>query len=114
VQRRFDGHRGHRLMPRTPLRGWAALDIGVRGETIHGMDLDNLARLIIRHFETAYCARPGTVASYRTYRGVGSPEGVQVRMMSDPRMLDLEIALGETRSSMVDALHGPRPAAADR
>jgi hypothetical protein len=100
-------------MTRAPLRSWVALDIAVRGETIDGMDLDNLARLIITRFEKAYCVRPGTVASYRAYQAVGSPEGVQVRVMSDTRMLDMEIALGETRRQMVDVIHRPRPAAVD-
>jgi hypothetical protein len=108
VEQRLENHRGHRLMTRAPLSGWVALDIAVRGETIDGMDLDNLARLIIPRFEQAYCVRSGTVASYRAYQAVGSPEGVQVRVMSDPRLLALEIALGETRSQMVDAIYGPR------
>jgi Holliday junction resolvase RusA-like endonuclease len=110
VANRLERHRRHRLMTRAPLRGWVALDIAVRGETIDGMDLDNLARLVITRFENAYCVRPGTVASYRVYQAVGSPEGVQLRIMSDPRMLDLEIALGETRSQMVDRIHGPKGA----
>jgi Holliday junction resolvase RusA-like endonuclease len=109
VERRLERHRGHRLMARAPLRGWVALDIAVRGETIDGMDLDNLARLIIPRFEKAFCVRSGTVASYRAYRAVGSPDGVQVRVMSESRMLGLEIALGETRSQMVEAIYGPRP-----
>ncbi len=108
VERRFKRHRRHRLMTRAPLRGWVALDIAVRGETIDGMDLDNLARLVITRFEKAYCVCPGTVASYRAYQAVGVPEGVQLRVMSETRMLGLEIALGETRGQMVDAIHGPR------
>lgn len=106
VDRLLDRHRQHRLMTQAPLRGWVALDIAVRGETDDGMDLDNLARLIITRFEKAYCVRPGTVTSYRAYQAVGSPEGVQVRVMSDPRMLGLEIALGTTRGEMVDAIYG--------
>jgi hypothetical protein len=78
------------------------------------MDIDNLARLIITRFENAYCVRPGTVASYRAYQAVGLPEGVQVRVMSDTRMLGLEIALGETRGHMVDTIHGPSPSSVDR
>lgn len=113
VERRLEQHRGHRLMTQAPLRSWVALDIAVRGETIDGMDLDNLARLIITRFEKAYCVRPGTVASYRAYQAVGKPEGVQVRVMSDTRMLGLQIALGETRGLMVDAIYGPRRTATD-
>ncbi len=109
VERRIERHRRHFLMARAPLRTWVALEIAVRGETMDGMDLDNLARLIITRFEKAYCVRAGTVASYRAYQAVGSPEGVQVRVMSDSRMLGLEIALGESRSQMVDAIHGRRP-----
>ncbi|HEY2282157.1 MAG TPA: hypothetical protein VGH60_01250 [Solirubrobacteraceae bacterium] len=109
VERRIERHRRHLLMARAPLRSWVALDIAVRGETIDGIDLDNLARMIITRFEKAYCVRAGTVASYRVYQAVGSPEGVQVRVMSDSRMLGLEIALGESRSHMVDAIHGRRP-----
>jgi Holliday junction resolvase RusA-like endonuclease len=103
VDRRLERHREHRLMARSRLRGWVALDIAVRGASPDGKDLDNLAREIITRFEAAYCVRPGTVASYRAYRAVGTPEGVQVRIMSDVRMLGLEIALGETRSMMVEA-----------
>ena len=114
VERQLDRHRRHRLMTRAPLRSWVALDIAVRRETVDGMDLDNLARLITRHFEKAYCLRPGTVASYRAYQAVGSPEGVQVRVMSDTRMLRLEIALSETRGEMVDAVHGNRSTSVDR
>jgi hypothetical protein len=103
VDRRIRKHRRHRLMARSPLRGWVALDIAVRGASTDGKDLDNLARALIKRFESAYCIRPGTVTSYRAYRAVGSPEGVQVRIMNDVKMLGLEIALAETRGSMVDA-----------
>lgn len=106
VERRVERHRRHFLMARAPLHSWVALDIAVRGETTDGMDLDNLARLITKRFEKAFCVRDGTVASYRVYRAVGSPEGIQVRVMSDTRMLGLEIALGESRGRMVDAIYG--------
>jgi hypothetical protein len=76
------------------------------------MDLDNLARLVITRFERAYCVRPGTVASCRVYQAVGVPEGVQVRVMTDMKMLDLEIALSGTRGQMVDATHGAERAGA--
>lgn len=105
----LEQHAEHRLMARNKLRGWVALDIAVRGNSIEGKDLDNLARRVITRFENAYCVRPGTVASYRAYQAVGSPEGVQVRIMSDNRMLGLETALGETRGRMVDAIHGKLP-----
>lgn len=103
VDRCLQQHREHRLMTRSKLRGWVALDIAVRGASPDGKDLDNLAREIIGRFEAAYCVRSGTVSSYRAYQAVGSPEGVQVRIMSETRMLGLEIALGETRGRMVDA-----------
>jgi Holliday junction resolvase RusA-like endonuclease len=107
VDRRFERHQRHRLMARSRLRSWVALDVAVRGASIDGKDLDNLARQVITRFEAAYCVRPGTVASYRAYQAVGSPEGVQVRMMSEPRMLGLEIALSETRGQMVEAIYPP-------
>ena len=113
VDRRLERHRQHRLMTRAPLRSWVALDIAVRGDASGGMDLDNLARLIITRFEKAYCLRAGTVASYRAYAAVGTPEGAQVRVISDPRMLDLEIALGETRGQMVDVIYPRRSAEID-
>jgi Holliday junction resolvase RusA-like endonuclease len=100
-------HRGHRFMTQHKLSTWVALDIAVRGESVDGKDLDNLARSIIPRFEEAFCVQPGTVACYRAYQAVGSPTGVQVRVLHDTRMLGLEIALGETRSGLVDMVHGP-------
>jgi hypothetical protein len=94
-------------MASSRLRSWVSLDIAVRGASIDGKDLDNLARQIITRFEKTNCVRAGTVTSYRAYRAVGSPKGVQVRIMSDARMLDLEIALSETRNQMVDVIHPP-------
>ena len=95
-------------MARSKLSTFIALDIAVRGESIDGKDLDNLARLIIPRFEEAFCVAPGTVACYRTYQAVGTPIGIQVRMLNDTRMLGLEIELGNTRRRLVDVVHGPR------
>lgn len=100
----FDGHRQRRSMARGSLRSFVALDIAVRGESLNGKDLDNLARGIVRRFESVFCARTGTVTCYRVYRAVGTPRGVQVRIMSEVRMLALEISLGQTRAHMVDRL----------
>jgi hypothetical protein len=100
----FERHRQRRGMARASLKSFVALDIAARGESLHGKDLDNLARGVVDRFERAFCIRPGTVSCYRVYRAVGTPRGVQVRVMSESRMLALEIALGETRAEMVQRL----------
>src|SRR5690242_10505530 len=108
VDQVIERHRHHRFMTQHKLSTWVALDIAVRGESVDGKDLDNLARSIIPRFEAAFCVQQGTVACYRAYQAVGSPTGVQVRVLHDTRMLGLEIALGETRSALVEMVHGPR------
>jgi Holliday junction resolvase RusA-like endonuclease len=108
VDRVLEGHRRHRLMTRAPLRTFVALDIAVRGKSVHGKDLDNLARLIIPRFENAFCVQRGTVACYRAYQAIGSPSGIQVRILSDVRMLGLEIALGDTRRVLADTVSSAR------
>jgi len=108
VDQVIERHRNHRFMTQHKLSTWVALDIAVRGESVDGKDLDNLARSVIPRFEAAFCIQPGTVTCYRAYQAVGTPTGVQVRVLHDTRMLGLEIALGETRSALVDMIHGPR------
>jgi hypothetical protein len=74
-------------------RGFVALDIAVRGESVRGKDLDNLAHLLLVSIEEKLCVRRGTVLSYRVYAAQGGPEGIQIRIMDKSRMLGLEIAL---------------------
>lgn len=80
-----------------PLRGFVALDIAVRGASLEGKDLDNLAHSILVPFEEALCVRRGTVSAYRIYTAPGEPEGVQVRVLNSNRLLGLNIALGRLR-----------------
>jgi Holliday junction resolvase RusA-like endonuclease len=80
-----------------PLRGFLALDIAVRGTSLEGKDLDNLAHSILVPFEEVLCVRRGTVIGYRVYTAPGNPEGVQVRVLDSNRLLALDIALGELR-----------------
>jgi hypothetical protein len=67
-----------------PLRGFVALDIAVRGESLEGKDLDNLAHSILIPLEETLCVRRGTVLGYRVYTATGQPEGVQVRLSTTP------------------------------
>lgn len=76
-----------------PLRGFVALDIAVRGASLEGKDLDNLAHSILVPFEEILCVRRGTVIAYRVYTAPGGPEGVQVRVLDSNRLLQLNIAL---------------------
>lgn len=78
-----------------PFRGFVALDIAVRGESLEGKDLDNLAHSILIPFEMALCVRRGTVLGYRVYTATGQPEGVQVRVIDHSRLLDLNATLHE-------------------
>jgi hypothetical protein len=101
----LERHRQRRGLAKSgALRSFVALDIAVRGESLNGKDLDNLARRIVERFESTFCIRPATVSCYRVYRAVGTPRGVQVRVMSESRMLALEIAMGEARTRMVEHL----------
>ena len=84
--------------PAVPLDGFVALDIAVRGASLQGKDLDNLAHSILGPLETALCVRRGTVLSYRVYTAVGEPEGVQVRVLDHARMLELEALLREMQT----------------
>lgn len=90
--------------PRGALSSFVALDIAVRGDSLHGKDLDNLAHAVIERFEPIFCVHRGTVSGYRVYSAVGGPTGVQVRVVSESQMLQLEIALGDTRAAMLDRL----------
>jgi hypothetical protein len=80
-----------------PLRGFVALDIAVRGASLEGKDLDNLAHGILVRFEEALCVRRGTVSCYRVYTAPGQPDGVQVRVLSATRLLGLNIILENLR-----------------
>jgi hypothetical protein len=83
--------------PGAPFNGWVALDIAVRGSSLHGKDLDNLAHSILIAFEQELCERRGTVVAYRAYEAAGHPPGVQVRVLDSGRILELQIKLSETR-----------------
>ncbi len=98
VSERLAKHRRRRRMAQAPLTTFVALDIAVRGESVDGKDLDNLAHSILVPFERAFCVRPGTVVCNRAYRAVGFPEGVQVGVLNEGRILQLEATLGETRA----------------
>jgi hypothetical protein len=89
-----------------PFRGFVALDIAVRGESLEGKDLDNLAHSILIPLEEALCVRRGTVLGYRVYTAVGDPNGVQIRIIDLSRLLDLNATLHEVELSppMIDRL----------
>lgn len=89
-----------------PLQGFVALDIAVRGRSIEGKDLDNLAHKILVPFEEQLCLKRGTVRGYRVYQAVGEPVGVQVRVVDELRMLDLSITLADVaaKPSLEDRL----------
>lgn len=78
-----------------PFRGFVALDIAVRGESLEGKDLDNLAHSILIPLEKILCVRRGTVLGYRVYTATGQPKGVQVRIIDHPKLLDLNSTLHE-------------------
>jgi hypothetical protein len=83
-----------------PFRGFVALDIAVRGESLEGKDLDNLAHSILIPLEEKLCVRRGTVLGYRVYTAVGEPKGVQVRVIDHSRLLDLKATLHEIELSL--------------
>jgi hypothetical protein len=85
--------------PGLPLRSFISLDIAVRGESLKGKDLDNLAHAILGPLEAALCVRRGTVVDYRAYTAVGEPEGVEVRVIDHLRLLGLDIALGGAQTT---------------
>ena len=80
-----------------PFRGFIALDIAVRGASLEGKDLDNLAHSILVPFEEALCISRGTVSAYRVYTAPGDPEGVQVRVLDSNRLLALKNVLESLR-----------------
>lgn len=100
VRDELERHSRRQLMARRRLESFVALDIAVRGTSVDGKDLDNLAHSILVPFEERFCVRQGTVRCYRAYSAVGGPEGVQVRIMGETRMMDLEIALSEVWEDM--------------
>jgi hypothetical protein len=79
-----------------PFGGFVALDIAVRGQSLEGKDLDNLAHSILLPVEEKLCVGRGTVLGYRVYTAVGRPEGVQVRIIDHLRLLELKALLHET------------------
>jgi len=85
-------------MPGLPFSGFTGLDIAVRGQSLKGKDLDNLAYSILSPLEETLCVRRGTVVDYRVYTAHGEPEGVQVRIVDHLRLLGLDIALGTART----------------
>jgi hypothetical protein len=78
-----------------PFLGFVALDIAVRGESLEGKDLDNLAHSILIPLEEKLCVRRGTALGYRVYTAVDEPKGVQVRVIDHSRLLDLKATLHE-------------------
>jgi hypothetical protein len=88
----------HDTQPGLPFNGFVALDIAVRGTSLHGKDLDNLAHSILGPFEDKLCVRRGTVVDYRVYTTEGEPQGLQVRVIDHARLLSLDIALSEMRT----------------
>lgn len=76
-----------------PFEGFVALDVAVRGESVHGKDLDNLAHLLLVPVEEKLCVKRGTVVGYRVYSAQGQPEGIQLRIIDHSRLLDLDISL---------------------
>jgi hypothetical protein len=86
-----------------PFGGFVALDIAVRGQSLMGKDLDNLAHAVLVLFEEELCrGRRGTVVAYRVYEAVGGPLGVQVRVVDSGRLQLLaaqliDASLRETR-----------------
>jgi hypothetical protein len=86
--------------PGVPFNGWVALDVAVRGTSLHGKDLDNLANSVLVPFEQGFCERRGTVVAYRIYEAAGHPPGVQVRVLDSGRILELQIKLSEARGEL--------------
>lgn len=89
-------HRFAATQPGLPLEGFVALDIAVRGESVHGKDLDNLAHLLLVPIEDKLCVKRGTVVGYRAYSALGYPEGIQVRIIDHGRLIDLDVSLSKT------------------
>jgi hypothetical protein len=82
--------------PGLPFEGFLALDIAVRGDSVHGKDLDNLAHLLLVPIEEKLCVKRGTVVGYRAYSAHGQPEGIQLRIIDNSRLIDLDVSLSET------------------
>ena len=60
--------------PGLPFSGFVGLDIAIRGQSLQGKDLDNLAHSLLAPVEEKLCVRRGTVVDYRVYATVGSPK----------------------------------------
>lgn len=81
--------------PGLPFRGFVGLDIAVRGEAMQGKDIDNLAHSLLAPVEEKLCTQRGTVLGYRVYTAAGEPEGVQLRIIDHPRLVELTAILDE-------------------
>jgi hypothetical protein len=81
-----------------------ALDIAIFAADTSTHDIDNVAHVILQNFEELYCQnRRGTVTTYRVYRGTGEQSGIRVQLMTDERLRQLEFAIDEARSDVVEA-----------
>jgi Holliday junction resolvase RusA-like endonuclease len=81
-----------------------ALDVAIFGADTSTHDIDNIAHVILQNFEELYCQdRRGTVTTYRVYRRTGAQNGIRVQLMTDERLRELEFAIDEARSDVVEA-----------
>lgn len=81
-----------------------ALDIAIFGADTNTHDIDNVAHAVLQNFEELYCQdRRGTVTAYRAYRQTGEHRGVRVQLMTDDRLRELEHAIDEARSEVIEA-----------
>jgi hypothetical protein len=81
-----------------------ALDIAIFGADTSTHDIDNVAHFILQNFEELYCQnRRGTVTAYRVYRRTGEQSGIRVQLMTDERLRQLEFAIDEARSDVIEA-----------
>lgn len=83
-----------------PFGGFVGLDIAVRGQSLHGKDLDNLAHSLLIPVEEKLCVGRGTVVDYRVYTAVGDPEGIQLRIIDHLRLLELTMLLHEAEATV--------------
>lgn len=86
--------------PGLPFRGFVGLDIAVRGQSLQGKDLDNLAHSLLIPVEEKLCVKRGTVVDYRVYTAVGEPEGIQLRIIDHLRLLELTMLLHEAEATV--------------
>jgi Holliday junction resolvase RusA-like endonuclease len=102
VQTAMIHHRGSWSRLPSVFGGPMALDIAARGMGSNGKDIDNLAHIVLRTFESVYCAeRRGTVTNYRAYRANGGQPGVRVMIMAAERLEQLDAAMDMTRDYLM-------------